>query len=48
VLISISKKEKNIAFEDPIVNEEDANNDIIINKNKNKGSFLQRDENISM
>ena len=42
------KKEKNITFEDPVVNEEDANNDIIINKNKNKGSFLQRDENISM
>jgi len=42
------KKEKNITFEDPVVNEEDDNNDIIINKNKNKGSFLQRDENISM
>ena len=40
------KKEKNITFEDPVVNEEDANNDIIINKNQ--GSFLQRDENISM
>ena len=44
------KKEKNITLEDPVVNEEDANNDIIINKNKNKnqGSFLQRDENSSM
>ena len=43
------KKEKNITLEDPVINEEEGQNDEQnLNKNKNEGSFLLKDDKSAM